>query len=137
MMRRRRPLATGLVAILAVASCRPGADTPQGVAERFLDAHYVAIDLRAAKHYCVGPARQKVEEEARLVGDQVIDAGTRQPQVRYRLAERRDEGAARASFVYEASIVVDDGEPFTRRWLVSTRKEDDGQWKVSNFSEYE
>jgi hypothetical protein len=32
---------------------------------------------------------------------------------------------------------MDDAEPFTRRWLVNTRKEPDGQWKVSNFSEFE
>ena len=122
---------------MLLPACRAGSDTAQGVAERFLDEHYVRINLEAAKAYCVGPARQKVEEEARLVGDQVIDASTRQPRVSYRLAERRDERADRASFVYEGSIQVDDAEPFTRRWLVNTRKEADGQWKVSNFSEFE
>jgi len=135
-MKRR---VAGLPALLAWAlmSCRAGADTPQGVAERFLDEHYVRINLEGAKQYCVGPARDKVDEEARLVAGQVIDATTRQPHVSYRFIERRDDGTDRATFVYEGTIEVDDAEPFTRRWLVNTRKEPDGQWKVSNFSEFE
>jgi len=120
----------------ALSACRAGSDTPQGVAEGFLDEHYVRINLEAAKAYCVGPALDKVNEEARLVAGQVIDSSTREPHVTYRFVERHDDGPERATFVYEASIEVDDAEPFTRRWLVSTRKEADGQWKVSNFSEY-
>ncbi len=132
----RAMLGCGVFAVSLVA-CRAGSDTAQGVAERFLDEHYVRINLAAAKEYCVGPAREKLEEEAQLVAGQVIDASTRQPHVSYRLAERRDESADRVSFVYEGTIEVEDLDPFTRRWLVNTRKEADGQWKVSNFSEFE
>jgi hypothetical protein len=132
-----RRLARIFLLLLATAACRAGADTAQGVAERFLDEHYVRMDLQAAKQYCVGVALQKVEEEARLVGDQLIDESTRKPHVAYRLKEKAHEEEDSASFVYEATIRVDGADTFSRRWLISTRKEAGGAWKVSNFSEYE
>jgi hypothetical protein len=125
-----------LCAAFAVG-CRAGADTPLGVAERFVDEHYVRIDLTAAKQYCVGLAREKIENEEKLVGDQKIDASTRQPRVSYRLQEKREGGEDRFSFVFEGDIRPDGADAFTRRWLVSTRREPDGQWKVSNFEEFD
>jgi hypothetical protein len=115
----------------------PRHQSPRGAAEGFLDEHYVHIDLEAAKHYCVGVARSKVEDEQRLVGDQQIDAGTRRPHVSYALAEQRDEAGDRAELVYNATIRFDDGDTTALRWLVTARREDDGQWKVSNYQEFQ
>jgi hypothetical protein len=126
-----------VVALVAATACREGLDTPQGVAERFLDDHYVRIDLPAARSHTVGAARAKVEEEQHLVGDQVIDASTRRPHVSYDLKEQREEGSDRVTFLFEGRIRVEDADTFTRRWLISTRKEPDGSWKVSNFQEFE
>ncbi|MBI1818400.1 MAG: hypothetical protein HYR72_25745 [Deltaproteobacteria bacterium] len=125
-----------MVMITALAGCRAGADTPQGTAERFVDAHYVNIDLAAARPFCVGPALAKVEEEQRLTSGQVIDETTRKPHVHYSLLEKKEEGADRVSFMFEGSIRVDDAGTFTRKWLVTTRKEADG-WRVANFDEFE
>jgi hypothetical protein len=122
---------------LLVVGCHAGADTAQGTAERFIDAHYVRIDLAAAKEYCVGVARSKIEEMQRLVGDQKIDETTRKPHVSYVLKETRDEGKDRVSFLFEGKIRVDGADDFTRHWLVSTRKEPDGTWRVSNFQDFE
>ena len=80
----------------------------------------------AAKQYCVGLAREKIENEQKLVGDQKIDASTRQPRVSYRLQEKREEGDDRFSFVFEGDIRPDGADAFTRRWLVSTRREPNG-----------
>jgi hypothetical protein len=125
---------TGLIAL--TGGCQSAGDSAQGVAERFVDEHYVRMNLPAAREYCVGVARHKVDEEARLVGDQVIDASTRKPRVSYELKETARADEVSASFVFEAVIHVDGADSFNKRWLVNTRRETDG-WKVSNFSEYE
>lgn len=145
-IRRRNPLPstssrTGLACAVLVAlmvlGCRSSSSSPQGVAEHFVDQHYVRMDLKAAQAYTTGVAWQKVEEEKRLIGDQQIDASTRKPRVTYRLKEEVPSGGEASSFVFEGTILVDGADEFTRQWLVNTRKEADGAWKVSNFSEYE
>lgn len=125
-----------LLLAAGLAACRPPADTAEGIAERFLDAHYVDMDLAAASAYAVGPAAEKVEQERKLIGDQRIDAATRKPHVTYERLERRDEGADRATFVYEGSIRVEGADAFQRRWLLSVRREA-GAWRVSNFQEFD
>jgi hypothetical protein len=105
------------------------------VAERFVDQHYVRMDLAAAQQYTAGVAWQKVVEEQRLIGDQKIDASTRKPRVTYRLKSKLEPKDESASFVFEGSVHVDGADAFTQEWLVNTRKEPDGTWKVSNFSD--
>jgi len=122
--------------LLGPVACRPGADTAQGTAERFVDAHYVQINLAQAKELCVGPAFAKVEEEQRLTTGQVIDETTRKPHVGYSLVEKREEGADRASFLFDGKIRFDDGGNFARKWMITTRKEPNG-WRVSNYDESE
>jgi len=126
--------ALALVALLGAAACRPGADTARGVAERFLDEHYVVMNLEAAKRYCTGLALHKVEEELALIGDQVVDESTQRPRVSYDLAEERPEGEDRNTLIYNGSVRLEGGDTFTLRWLVTTRREADG-WRVSNFKE--
>ena len=120
---------------LVLHACGRDLGTAQGVAEEFVDHHYVRIDLAKAKEYSVGLALQKVDEEIRLTSGQAIDASTRKPRVHYRLLEKK-EGAARASFLYEATIQVDDAPRFTQRLLIAARKENE-LWRVSNFTEYD
>ena len=63
-----------LVLASVVLGCRPDPSTPRGTAERFLDAHFVHIDLPAALEFTAGLARHKVEDEIRLVAGQAIEA---------------------------------------------------------------
>jgi hypothetical protein len=126
-----------LVVGLAVAvSCRPDPASQRGVAERFLDAHYVQIDLAAAQALTAGVAERKVAEERRLTAGYDIDAATRQPSVHYRLLEERPEGEDRSRFVYRARFSVPGGGRFERRILLVMRREEGG-WKVVNFEEFE
>ena len=120
------------LALLAL-SCGRDMDTAQGVVEEFVDQHYVNIDIQKAKQYAVGLALAKINEEIRLTAGQTIDASTRKPRISYRLLEKK-EGERRASYLYEGTIYTDDGASFTRKWLVTARKEGD-QWRVSNFTE--
>jgi len=120
--------------ILTLGACNRDLQTAKGVVEEFVDQHYVYIDLKVAKQYCVGLALHKINEEIRLTAGQVIDTSTRKPKIYYRLIERKEE-EQRASFLYEGTIRAQDAPEFTRRWLIIARKED-GQWRVSNFTEY-
>lgn len=115
--------------------CRRDLGTARGVADEFVDQHYVHINLQKAKEYSVGLAQEKINEEIRLTAGQVIDASTRKPRVHYRLIEKK-ESEQRASFLYEGTIQAEDAPEFTRRWLIVARKEGT-QWRVSNFIEYD
>ena len=122
-----------LVWSLFLNGCGRDLGTAQGVADEFVDQHYVNFDLQKAKAYAVSLALDKVNEEIRLTAGQKIDASTQKPKINYRLLEKK-EGERRASFLYEGTIQSDDGSSFTRKWLIAARKEAD-QWRVSNFTE--
>jgi hypothetical protein len=132
--RARRNLWLGLLAT-GLLACRADERTALGVAERFVDEHYVQINLEAAKPLCTALALKKIEEEQRLTQGESIDESTRKPTVRYRLLEKKEDGD-HASFVFEGTITVPDAGQFTRKWMVSSRR--DGEtWKVSNFEEFD
>ncbi len=121
------------LAALAVA-CTPDTDTAGGVAQAFLDEHYVRMDLAAALEHCTGLARHKVEEEIRLIEGQEIDGTTMKPSVSYSLAEERATGENRKTFLYDGEVRLRGGGEFEMRWMVSVKR-DEGVWKVSNFQE--
>ena len=124
---------TFLLLALLGSACGRDLTTAQGVAEEFVDHHYVAIDLQKAKTLAVSVALSKVNEEIRLTAGQRIDASTQKPRVHYALLEKK-EGDQRASFLYEGTIQSDDGTSFSRKWLITARKEGN-EWRVSNFTE--
>jgi hypothetical protein len=118
---------------LLLNGCGRDLGTAQGIADEFVDQHYVNFDLQRAKAYAVSVALEKINEEIRLTAGQKIDAATNKPKINYRLLEKK-EGEQRASFLYEGTIQSDDGSSFTRKWLIAARKDAD-QWRVSNFTE--
>ena len=134
-MKWRSALLAFCLSAMLVAGCGRDLHTAQGVAEEFVDHHYVNINLPKAKEYAVGLALEKINDELRLTAGQAIDASTRKPRVHYRLLEKK-EGEGRASFLYEGTIRAEDAPEFTRRWLITARKEGE-QWRVSNFTEYD
>ena len=123
-----------LLAVL-VGACGRDLSTAQGVVEEFVDQHYVNINLQKAKEHAAGLALEKINEELRLTAGQPIDASTRKPKVHYRLLEKK-QAESRASFLYEGTIRAEDAPEFNRRWLIAARKEG-GEWRVSNFTEYD
>lgn len=119
--------------LLSINACGHDLNTAQGVVEEFVDQHYVNIDIAKAKALAVSLALHKLNEEQRLTAGQEIDASTQKPRINYTLLEKK-EGPERASFLYEGNIQSNDGTSFTRKWLVTARREG-GQWRVSNFTE--
>jgi hypothetical protein len=122
-----------LVFLFLSAACGKDLDTAQGVAEEFVDHHYVKIDLQKAKQYTVSVAQAKIDEEIKLTSGQAIDASTQKPRVNYTLLEK-NEGDQRSTYLFEGKIQSDDGTSFIRKWSIATRKEANG-WRVSNFTE--
>lgn len=122
-----------LLCLVPVSGCGNDLTTARGVVEEFIDQNYVRIDLQEAKKYVVGLALEKMNEQIRLTAGHAIDASTRKPRVNYELLEKK-EAENRASFLYLGTIRSDDGYEFTRRWLITARKEDNA-WRVSNFTE--
>lgn len=137
-MKVERTIAALVVAVLLAASglaCRADPSTARGTAERFLDAHYVEIDLPSALPYTSGLARHKVEEEIALVKGVEIDDTTRKPIVRYTLLEERPDDDGGTKFLYRGKIIVEGADGFERRWLVTVRREEPG-FRVTNYQEF-
>lgn len=130
----RRAAAVTATLLALGAGCGPDPATPRGAVERFLDAHYVRIDLRGALPLTAGVAHAKVEKEIALTDGVAIDDATRTPSIHYRLLEETpgDDGSVR--FLYEATITPPEADAFRRRWLVLAR-EVDGAWMVTNYEE--
>jgi hypothetical protein len=125
------PVLLGIV--LLALGCGHDLNSAQGVAEEFVDQHYVQIDLAQAKKYAVSVALAKVDEEIRLTSGQQIDASTQKPRVNYQLL-KKNEGEKRSTYLYEGKIQSEDGTSFTKKWLITARQEGN-QWRVSNFTE--
>jgi hypothetical protein len=116
-------------------ACGSGGGTSRGVAERFIDAHYVRIDLGASRAYTRGLALQKVDDEIRLTAGQTIDDGTRVPRVHYTLADEQVRSDDVVSYTYDATFRVEGADPVERTLQLTVRRGDDG-WKVTNYQEY-
>ena len=119
-----------------VSACQPDPATARGTVERFLDAHYVRIDLPTARAYCTGFALSRIEEEIRLTQGQPIDAATRPPRVYYNLKETTPRGESRTSFVYELDFLVEGAGRFTKNVVLTLQRRAEG-WRVVNYLEYD
>ena len=107
-------LAPLFIWLMVPSGCGRDLGTAQGVAEEFLDQHYVNIDIPKAKQYAVGLALEKLNEEIRLIVGQTIDASMQKSRINYRLLEKKD-GTMRVSFLYEGTIQSNDGSSFTHK----------------------
>lgn len=125
-----------LLIMLILNACGPDEHNARSVAEKFLDAHYVMINLPLAKTYATGLALKRVEDEIHLTEGQQIDASTRKPRVYYRLLEEKPRGEKSISFLYEATFSVDGAGQFVKKVLLTLRQEAEG-WRVANYSEFD
>lgn len=123
-----------LVALLLLAGCKP-ANTPRAVVDRFIEAYYIAINLKSSERWCTGLALEKLHQEEALTKGQAIDEETRKPTVHYKLQDERDS-QDRVMYLFLATIDVPDGGSFDKKWMITARKEG-AIWKVSNYSEYD
>ncbi len=122
------------LAMVCAIGCKP-ANTSRGVVERFIEAHYIAMNLKSSERWCTGLALDKLHKEEALTLGQAIDDETRKPTIHYKLKDQRD-GQDRVIYLFLATIDVPDGGSFEKKWMISARKEG-AIWKVSNYIEYD
>ena len=130
---RRSKLVLLAAVLAAVPACHAPSGTPRAAAEGFLDAHYVRIDLEAARPFCVGLALDKLEKEIALLKDNAEAAAIERPRVTYSLEQGKD-GEASAQYAYDLVVHPGGVDPFHKLIVVSLRSEN-GEWRVSNYSE--
>ena len=131
-MRSLSALAMLVLTVLALPGCH-SSDPRQATAERFIDELFVKIDQPAARRLATGLAASKIDDEIRLKDGQAIDDTTRQPQIHYTFVQTGPEKDDAASLVYDLHVAPDGADAFTRR-LVLTVRQDDGTWKVANYT---
>ena len=123
-----------VLTITLAAGCTQS-NSSRGVVDRFIAAHYIAIDLKAAEPMCTGLALDKLHQEMKLTAGQEIDATTRKPIIHYTLKAERKE-AERITYLFRATIDVPDGGSFDKNWMITARVQG-GNWMISNYSEYD
>jgi hypothetical protein len=119
---------------LTVAGCSRD-NTPQGVADRFVQAYYVQIDQAQALEFTTALARERLQRELQLVapirrGGSVEQA---RPKVEYNLVRTQPDGR-QVLFVYDLTITPTHVSPMVKKVLIIT-DQFAGQWKVINFTE--
>ena len=124
-----------LLLAIMLWGCNPPQNTARGVVDRFIQAHYMAINLKGAEQFCTGLALSQLHQEEQLTAGQTIDDSTRKPMIHYQLKEERKQ-PDRVMYLFLATIDVPDGGSFDKKWMITARKEGD-TWKVSNYSEYD
>ncbi|HEY6395677.1 MAG TPA: hypothetical protein VIX12_09685, partial [Candidatus Binataceae bacterium] len=107
--------------LTAMAGCN-GVNTPRGVVDKFIAAHYQAIDLKAAEPLCTGLALAKIHEEIKLTQGQTIDPSTRKPSIYYKLKDERD-APDHVVYLFRATIDVPDGGSFEKNWMITARRD--------------
>ena len=105
--------------------------------KRFLDAHYVHIDLPSALPFTSGAGPPEGG-----VGDRAGEGRRRSTTPRAsrpcttRCSRSVPTATEAVSYVYRGRIAVDGADSFERRWLVTVRQEAEG-WRVTNYQEFE
>src|SRR5262245_33152705 len=138
--RRRRVLDVRALSIVFLAACGgPPANTPVGVAERFLDLYFVEIDQEKALPLLTDPAREAIEEELREVA-KIRAEGYGPAQAKgkayYQQSYRQeDPSSGSARLVYDLTMELGEGESSrTRRHVLLSLRKEAGQWKVASFT---
>ena len=133
-MRRGRASVGALgAALLALAACH---DTPEKVADHFVDFYFVEIDQARARPLTTGLASRRLDDELRLVESirQTYEPDQAKPSIFYVRQDLSLRGE-RARATYEVTIRRG-GDESHRQVLVSLERVE-GRWKVGNFLIFE
>ena len=124
-----RALFAGVIG-LALTGC---AETPQRVADRFVDRYFVEADQARARPLTAGLAQKKIDDELKLVGpvrQAEDDREQKRPTVFYERRELSVEGE-RARATYDLTIRF--GSDETRKNALLSLEHAEGVWRVANF----
>jgi hypothetical protein len=119
---------------LACGGCVPD-DTPEAVANRFMQAYYVQIDQGQALEFTGALARERLQQELHTVtplrgGGNFAAA---RPEVTYTLSRTQPEGR-QVLLYYDLTITPTQVPAMLKKVLIIIERLGD-QWKVINFTE--
>ena len=111
-----------------------GRDRPVGVAEAFLDAYYVSIDLEKAGRLTGGLARTKIDRQLKAI--RKMSRFDKNPsKVSYRLLNERSLGDWKKAFSFDLSVEPQGGRLFRRVIFLHLRREEQS-WRIHAFREH-
>ena len=119
---------------LGVLGCSSG-NSPEGVADQFMQAYYIRIDQAQALAYSAALAREKLQQELQLVGRARRGGGVAQarPHMQYTHVRTQPEGR-HVFLIYDLTIQPAHVPPMLKQVLITTTRIEE-QWKVINFTE--
>jgi hypothetical protein len=125
------------VVLLGCGRDRAPANTPDSVAERFMDWYFVEIDQEKALPLTTGSARATLEREladVKSIRGQGYSAQAAKGKVYYKRTYRRlDEAAGSARMIFDVTVEL--GRDRTlRHVLLSLHAQEGGQWRVASFT---
>ena len=129
----RRSFILGLVVPLTLSACAKGPEYEQ-VARKFMDKYYIEMSLAGAKEYTTGLAKEKLENQIKLLDGQNPGPGTDIPRVQVKLQSNEAPGPDEASLIYE---VTPHAEDVGKRKVYLKLRKEGGDWKVTQWSEGE
>lgn len=132
--RMQQYLASVLLIGVVISGCSRD-NTPEAVANHFMQAYYVQIDQGQALEFADALARERLQEELRAVTPlrRGGSFATARPDVKYTLSHTQPEGH-QVLLYYDLTITPTHVPPIVKKVLVITEQFDE-QWKVINFSE--
>jgi hypothetical protein len=125
----------GILLIVAGLGGCSRAETPEAIADRFVQIYYVQIDQAEAMDYTAALARHRLQEELQTVA-RIRRSGSvaqARPKVQYSLARTEVDGRQRL-FVYDLTITPPQVPPIAKKVLIITEQIGEA-WKVINFTE--
>lgn len=130
----RRAFLLSLTVPFAVsATACEKASPSQQLADQFMEAYYVQIDVQNALPFTEGLAKEKLAGQLKLMqGDGGSEPASGKPRVSLSLIDQKSPSEDSAIYVYQVKTHVQDVG--NRNVFVKLRK-DGGKWLVSQFTE--
>jgi hypothetical protein len=127
-------LGTAVVCLVGLGAACDGAEEPEEVADRFVEAYFVTADQDEALKYATGRARRVLEHELDLVRE-VRSGGygveEAHPPTYVKRGVPRRESGSRVTVPYEVDIAT--GNPGIRKSVeIHVERSREG-WKVASF----
>ena len=114
----------------AAACAKPSPS--QQMANQFIEAYYVQINLKSAEVLTSGLAKEKLDKQMQLVQGAGAEPLSEKPRVTFALIKKDSDSADSATYVYEVRTHVED---VGKRMVFVKLRQESGAWKVTQFTE--
>lgn len=127
------------VLMLTLVSCGQK-NTPEGVADAFLFRYFIELNQRGALELSTGLAEQKLQKEIELTQsvrmEPNLDLSSHRPFIGYDLVTTKERGDGTVTLYYDVTIEQKGGSKTKREMVLSTTQVD-GEWRVTNFDVFD